>query len=64
MDVKTLRQKTPDAIAHDISEAKEHLKSLEFKLSSNQVKNVRELRLLKKQIARLHTLAQESQKTT
>ena len=64
MDAKTLRQKTPDAILHDINDAGERLKSLEFKLSSNQVKNVREIRLLKKQIARMNTLLKESQKNT
>jgi ribosomal protein L29 len=64
MDAKTLRQKTPDALLHDIQDAGEKLKSLEFKLSSNQIKNVREIRLLKKQIARSRTLIQESQKNT
>jgi len=64
MDAKTLRQKTPDALLHDIQDAGEKLKSLEFKLSSNQIKNVREIRLLKKMIARSRTLIQESQKNT
>lgn len=64
MDAKTLRQKTPDALLHDIHDAGEHLKSIEFKLSSNQVKNVREIRLLKKRIARMQTLMNESKKNT
>ncbi|OGL64077.1 50S ribosomal protein L29 [Candidatus Uhrbacteria bacterium RIFCSPHIGHO2_02_FULL_47_44] len=64
MDAKTLRQKTPDALLHDIHNAGEKLKSLEFRLSSNQVKNVREIRLIKKQMARMRTLVHESQKNT
>ncbi len=64
MDAKTLRQKNPDVLLHDIHDAGEKLKALEFKLSSSQVKNVREIRLLKKQMARMRTLVHESQKNT
>lgn len=64
MDAKSLRQKTPDALMHDLNQANEHLQSIEFKLSSNQIKNVREMRSLKKNMARIRTLLQESQKNT
>ncbi len=56
MDAKTLREKTKDALIREIADSKDKLKTLEFKLSSNQVKNVRELRSIKKTIARIKTI--------
>lgn len=64
MDAQTLRQKNADALQHDLKDAKAQLKSLQFKLSSNQVKNVRELRALKKNIARMNTIVSEIQKNS
>ncbi len=61
MDAKTLRQRTADGLKQDLIEATEQLKTLEFKISSNQVKNVRELRLLKQSIARIKTLQKEQE---
>ena len=60
MDANTYRQKTIEALIRDLEDAKEKLKTLEFKLSSNQVKNVREIRAIKKTIARIKTLLLES----
>jgi len=62
MDIKTLREKTPEALSHELHEATERLQSLVFKLSSNQIKNVREVRKLKKQIARIETIMSVSTK--
>lgn len=59
MDAKTLRQKTKDALVRELMDSKEKLKTLEFKLSSNQVKNVREVRVIKKTIARIKTVLKE-----
>lgn len=56
MDVKTLRQKTPDALKKDLADAHAHLKELAFKRSSNQLKNVREIREIKKLVARINTV--------
>ena len=58
MDVKSLKERTPEGLHQDLQEVSDKLKALEFKLSSNQVKNVREVRLLKKTIARINTLLQ------
>jgi large subunit ribosomal protein L29 len=59
MDAKTLRQKTKEALVRELQDSKDKLKTLEFKLSSNQVKNVREVRVVKKTIARIKTLMKE-----
>jgi len=60
MDAQTLNQRTPEGLKQDLREAMDQLKALEFKLSSNQVKNVRELRVLKKTIARIQTLLRKN----
>lgn len=60
MDANTLRQKTTEALIRDLEDSVEKLKTLEFKLSSNQVKNVREIRAIKKTVARIKTLLLES----
>ena len=60
MDVQTLNQRTPEGLKQDLRESMDQLKALEFKLSSNQVKNVRELRVLKKTIARIQTLLRKN----
>ncbi len=59
MDAKTLRQKTKDALIRELEDSKNKLKTLEFKLSSNQVKNVRDVRATKKTVARIKTLLKE-----
>ncbi len=51
-----LRQKTPDALRKDLADAYAHLKELAFKRSSNQLKNVREIREVKKMVARINTV--------
>jgi ribosomal protein L29 len=56
MDAKTLRSKTEKGLQVELENAIEHLKQLEFSLSSNQLKNVREIRKTKKLIARIRTL--------
>jgi len=56
MDIKTLRQKTKEQLERECAEAIAHLKELQFKRSANQIKNVREMRLIKKLIARINTL--------
>lgn len=56
MDVKTLRSKSATVLTKEMDEAYARLKELRFKLSSNQLKNVREVRVLKRGIARIKTL--------
>lgn len=55
MDIQTLKQRTPEGLKQDLKESIEQLKALEFKLSSHQLKNVRDVRHLKKTIARIQT---------
>ncbi len=59
MDTKALRSKSTEALQTELSEAQTHLKSLDFKLAANQLKNVRESRKTKQLIARLQTLINE-----
>ena len=63
MDANLLKDRTPEGLNQDLKEASEKLQTLEFKLSSNQVKNVREVRLLKKTIARIKTLQTNTSKS-
>ncbi|MFA4845507.1 MAG: 50S ribosomal protein L29 [Patescibacteria group bacterium] len=63
MDIKTLRPKSVEVLLEELCQAQTHLKSLDFKLAANQLKNVRESRKTKELIARLQTLLKEKQKT-
>ncbi|MBT5808062.1 50S ribosomal protein L29 [Candidatus Uhrbacteria bacterium] len=56
MDAKTLRSKTEKGLRAELQDALVHLKQLQFSASSNQLKNVREIRKTKKIIARIRTL--------
>ncbi len=56
MDIKTLRAKTPVSLAQELADTQKQLKDLEFQNSAHQLKQVRQIREIKKTIARLHTL--------
>jgi len=56
MDVKSLRAKSPAVLVKEMEEAHARLKELRFKLSSNQLKDVREIRELKRGVARIKTI--------
>ena len=56
MDANTLRTKSEGILIKEMEEAQARLKELRFKLSSNQLKDVRELRELKRGIARIKTI--------
>ncbi|MBI4435049.1 50S ribosomal protein L29 [Candidatus Uhrbacteria bacterium] len=62
MDANTLRTKSREILAQDLKEAQARLKELRFKLSSNQLKDVRELRELKRGIARINTILAQTSK--
>lgn len=62
MYIKALRSKSTEVLAKELVEAQTHLKSLDFKLAANQLKNVRESRKAKQLIARLQTLLKEKYK--
>ena len=59
MDFKTLRTKPKDALKKELESAQTLLKELQFKNSAHQLKQVREMRRVKKLIAQLMTLQSE-----
>lgn len=63
MDIKTLRSKNAAALAQEMTDAQVRLQELRFKRASNQLKNVREIRVLKRLIARIHTVLAQQDKT-
>ncbi|MEK7619682.1 MAG: 50S ribosomal protein L29 [Patescibacteria group bacterium] len=56
MDAKTLRAKKSEILVKEMGEAQARLKELRFKVSTNQLKDVREIRELKRGIARMKTI--------
>lgn len=56
MDAKTLRAKNAETLMKEMGEAQARLKELHFKVSTNQLKDVREIRELKRTIARMKTI--------
>ena len=51
-----LRQKSKDELKNLLAEKRERLRFLRFNLASGKVKNVREIRQTKKEIARILTI--------
>lgn len=60
MDSKTLRAKNIEALTKELVETQTRLKELRFKVSTNQLKDVREIRELKRGIARINTILVQS----
>lgn len=56
MDIQTLRAMNADVLIKEMEEAHVRLKELRFKVSSSQLKDVREIRELKRGIARMKTI--------
>ena len=56
MKIAELRQKTKEELQKLVVDYRERLRVLRFDLASGKVKNVREIRQLKKDIARILTL--------
>lgn len=59
MDAKTLRSKTEQGLRKELEDAQAHLKQLVYKVSANQLKNVREIRKTRQIIARIETVLKE-----
>jgi|SaaInlStandDraft_7_1057024.scaffolds.fasta_scaffold433504_2 large subunit ribosomal protein L29 len=59
MDVKKLRTKTVASLEKQLQEISVRLKELRFKISSNQLKNIREVRVMKRTSARIQTILNE-----
>jgi ribosomal protein L29 len=56
MEIKELTTKTPAELKKLLVESQEKLRELRFKDSNKQLKNVRSIRVLKQEIARINTL--------
>ena len=56
MKIAELKQKSKPELQKFLLDSRERLRSLKFDLASGKVKNVREIRELKKNIARILTL--------
>lgn len=59
MKITELRQKPQSELQKMLEESREKLRQLRFDLSSGKVKNVREIRMIKKDIARIMTLLRQ-----
>ena len=59
MKIKELRQKSKDELQKNLEDGKEKLRQLRFDLASGKIKNVREIRKIKKEIARILTLIEQ-----
>jgi len=64
MEFDELRKRTKEELQRTIQESREKLRMLRFDLASGKVKNVREIRKIKKNIARTLTLLHENCNTT
>jgi len=56
MKISELRQRSKEELQKILQESCERLQTLRFDLASGKVKNVREIRKIKKDIARILTL--------
>lgn len=59
MKTMELRQKSKSELEKLLQDSREKLRQLRFNLAAGKVKNVREIRLIKKDIARILTLCTE-----
>jgi len=61
MKINELRQKTKEDLKKNLEEKREKLRQFRFNLESGKVKNVREIRETKKDIARILTTLKEQE---
>ncbi len=62
MKAAEIRKKDKKELAIDLQNLKERLSGVRFKLAANKIKNVREIRAIKKDIARILTINKETTK--
>jgi large subunit ribosomal protein L29 len=62
-ELKELKLKSVSDLQKLLASSREKLRDLNFKVSQNQLKNVREIRIIKKNIARILTLLKQHKKT-
>ena len=56
MKIKEIKQRSEKDLQKDLIEIREKLRGLKFDLSAGKVKNVREIRVIKKNIAQILTV--------
>jgi len=61
MKIRELRKKSTKELKHNLSDLQEKLRELRFNLAGGKVKNIREIRQTKSDIARILTLLKEYQ---
>lgn len=59
MDLKTLRTKTKEAVTRELSDAEGQLREMRFQIASHQLKQVRTVREVRRNIARLRQVLRE-----
>jgi len=59
MKTTELRQKSKEELEKSLQDSREKLRQLRFDLSAGKVKNVREIRRIKKEIARILTILKQ-----
>ena len=62
-ELKELKLKSVAELRKLFNSSREKLRELRFKVSQNQLKNVREIRVLKKKIAKISTLIKQKEKS-
>lgn len=62
MDIKEIRNKPFSELNHLLGDLRKKLDDLKFKVFQNQLKNVREVRTIKKDIAKVMTVLSENKK--
>lgn len=62
MKTRELRQKSQEELEKAMQEKRNHLLSLRFDLSGGRVKNIKEIREIKKDVAKILTLLKSWQK--
>ena len=62
MEMSELRQKSKDDLQKSLAEEREKLRQLRFDLAAGKVKNIRQIREVKKIIARILTLLNTQKK--
>ena len=56
MDIKEIKNKSVAELNHLLGDSRKKLAELKFKVSQNQLKNLREVRTIKKDIAKILTV--------
>lgn len=63
MDIKEIRTKSESELQSILKDLRLKLDDLNFKVSQGQVKNIREIRVIKKDIAKILTALKEYQQS-